>query len=80
MEADGSLWIGLGIDGYLGQYRGKSNILFRFLLDVVTWTGIIAKIDDSGKPIETISDRDIKRLSENTVPLSGVGNDLGIAA
>lgn len=54
------------------------DLLFGFLLDVVSGTGIIAEIDYSGKAIETVPDSYIKSFSKYSIALSGVGNDLGV--
>jgi len=65
-----------------GSFGGglRKYSLLGFLLDVVSWTWVVAQVDHPSKPVQAIPDGDVKRLSENTVPLLGVSDNLGVAS
>ena len=52
--------------------------LFGFLLDVVSWTWVVAQVDYSSESVQAVSDGDVKSLAEDAVSLLGVSDDLGI--
>jgi hypothetical protein len=52
---------------------------FGFLLNVVSWTWVVAQVDNSSESVQAVSDGNVKSLAENAVSLLGVSDDLGIA-
>ena len=60
--------------------RLQKYSLLGFLLDVVTWTWVIAQVDHPGESVQAVPDGDIKGLAENTVSLLGISNDLRVSS
>mmetsp|Transcript_131502 Transcript_131502/g.195929 ORF Transcript_131502/g.195929 Transcript_131502/m.195929 type:complete len:240 (+) Transcript_131502:225-944(+) len=79
---------------YLRQYPRKAHVhalyhvrkwnvfasLLGFLLNLVSRRRFVGYIHYPREPIETISNRNVNRLSKNTIPLIGIGNDLSISS
>ena len=53
--------------------------LFGLLLDIVSWTWIITQVDHSSEPVQAIPYGDVEGLTENTVSLLGISDDLSVA-
>ena len=54
--------------------------LLGFLLDVISWAGVITQVYHPSEPVQAVSDGDIQGLAENAVSLLGVSDDLGVAS
>lgn len=54
--------------------------LFGYLLDVEAGARVVGKAENAREAVETVSDGDVDRFSEDAVPAVGIRDDLRVAA
>lgn len=58
----------------------SAGSLLCLLLDVLSWTWVVAESYDAGKAVKTIAHGDIECLAKDSIALRAVCNDLGVAS